>query len=60
MNDLSPQQQEWLSKTFLNNKAKIWTESKTAIAMYDRAISNLRNFVDDKMTKTLSKKNKRF
>merc|ERR1711933_59436 len=25
INDLSPYQQEWLSKTFLNNKAKIWT-----------------------------------
>jgi len=33
MNDVSPWRQQWLNQTFPDDKTKIWTESKAAMAM---------------------------
>jgi hypothetical protein len=38
MNDVSPWRQKWLNKTFPEDKTKIWTESKAAMAMHNRAM----------------------
>ena len=47
MNDLSPWRQEWLNKTFPDDKTKIWTESKAAMAMHNRVMGNSHNSIHD-------------
>ena len=59
MNDVSPWRQEWLNKTFPDDKTKIWTESKAAMAMHNRAMGNPHNsiydYVGDKIIKSFPK-----
>ena len=47
MNDVSPWRQEWLNKTFPDDKTKIWTESKAAMAMHNRVMGNSHNSIHD-------------
>lgn len=64
MNDVSPWRQEWLNKTFVDDKTKIWTESKAAMAMHNRAMGNPHNSIYDsvgnKIIKSFPNKDKRF
>lgn len=59
MNDVSPWRQEWLNKTFPDDRTKIWTESKAAMAMHNRAMGNPHDFmydsISDKIKKSLPK-----
>ena len=59
MNDVSPWRQEWLNKTFPDDKTKIWTESKAAMAMHNRAMGNshdsMYDSISDKIKKSLPK-----
>ena len=47
VNDVSPWRQYWLNQTFPDNKTKFWTESKAAIAMHNRSMGNLHNYIHD-------------
>ena len=47
MNDVSPWRQHWLNETFPDDKTKIWTESKAAMAMHNRAMGNPHNSIYD-------------
>jgi len=59
MNDVSPWRQAWLNQTFPDDKTKIWTESKAAMAMHHRAMGNphedIYDSVGDKIKKSLPK-----
>jgi hypothetical protein len=59
MNDVSPWRQEWLNKTFPDDNTKIWTESKAAMVMHNRAMGNPHNSmydsISDKIKKSLPK-----
>ena len=59
MNDVSPWRQEWLNKTFPDDKIKIWTESKAGMAMHNRAMGNphdaMYDSIGDKIKKSLPK-----
>jgi len=59
MNEVPPWRQEWLNKTFPDDKTKIWTESEAAMAMHNRAMGNSHNSmydpVGDRIIKTLPK-----
>lgn len=50
MDDVSSVWQEWLNKTFLDDKIKIWIESKNIIAM-----GNPYDFISDKIMKSFPK-----
>ena len=50
MNDVPPVWQEWLNKTFLDDKTKIWIESKNIVVM-----GNFYDFIRDKIMKSLPK-----
>ena len=50
MNDVPPVWQEWLNKTFLDDKTKIWIESKNIVVM-----GNFYDFISDKIMKSLPK-----
>jgi hypothetical protein len=60
MNDISPWRQEWLNQTFPDDITKIWTESKAAMAMHNRAMGNphdsIYESVGDKIKKSLPEK----
>ena len=49
MNDVSPWRLGWLNKTFPDDKTKIWTESKVATAMHNRAMGNPHNSIYDSL-----------
>jgi len=55
MNDISPWRQEWLNQTFPDDKTKIWTESKAATAMHNRAMGNPHNIVYDSVSDKIRK-----
>lgn len=59
MNDVAPWRQAWLNQTFPDDQTKIWTESKAAKAMHNRAMGNPQNSiydsVGDKIIKALPK-----
>jgi hypothetical protein len=59
MNVVSPVRQEWLNKTFPDDRTKIWTESKAAMAMHNRAMGNphdsMCDSISDKIKKSLPK-----
>ena len=55
MNDVCPWRQEWLNKIFPDDETKIWTESKAAIALHNRAMGNPHDSVRDKMIKSFPK-----
>ena len=60
MNDVSPWRQEWLNQTFPDDKTKIWSESKAAMAMHNRAMGNphdaMYDSIGDKIKKSLPEK----
>ena len=49
MNDVSSWRQMWLNETFPDDKTKIWTESKAAMAMHNRAMGNPHNSIYDSL-----------
>ena len=55
MNEVPSWRQEWLNKTFPDDKTKIWTESKASMALHNRAMGNPHDFIDDRIIKTLPK-----
>jgi hypothetical protein len=60
MNDISPLRQQWLNEMFPEDKTKIWSESKAAMAMHNRAMGNphdaIYDSIGDKIKKSLPKK----
>jgi len=59
LNDVSPWRQAWLNKTFPDDKTKIWTESKAAMAMHNRAMgiphTTIYDSFEDKIKKSFPK-----
>ena len=55
MNDVSPWRQHWLNQTFPDDKTKIWTESKAAMAMHNRAMGNPHDFIYDSISDKIKK-----
>ena len=55
VNAMSPLRQEWLNKTFPDDKTKIWTESKASMALHNRAMGNPHDSIGDNIIKTLPK-----
>jgi hypothetical protein len=59
MNDVSPWRQHWLNKTFPEDRTKIWTESKAAMAMHNRAMGkphdSMYDSISDQIKKSLPK-----
>jgi hypothetical protein len=47
MNDVSSWRQVWLNETFPDDTTKIWTESKAAMAVHNRAMGNPHNSIYD-------------
>merc|ERR1712099_223574 len=60
MNDISPLRQQWLNEMFPEDKTKVWSESKAAMAMHNRAMGNphdtIYDSIGDKIKKSLPKK----
>ena len=54
-NDVSPWRQVWLNNTFPEDKTKIWTESKAAMAMHNRAMGKPHNDIYDTVGETIQK-----
>ena len=57
MNDVSPWRQKWLNKTFPDDTTKIWSESKAATAIHNRALGkphlDMYDSLGDKIKKSL-------
>lgn len=55
MNDVSPWRQKWLNNTFPDDETKVWTESKAAMAMHNRAMGNPHNAIYDSVGDKIKK-----
>ena len=55
MDDVSFWRKEWLNKTFPDDKTKIWSESKAAMAMHNRAMGNPHDAIYDSIGEKIKK-----